>query len=76
MLDSARRPPVRIERYFKPPLFIFNNYFRVSIILFIQTMESIKISENLHVGVELGGTSCKAAIFRKDKPAGVELTRF
>jgi sugar (pentulose or hexulose) kinase len=29
-------------------------------------MESIKISQNLHVGVELGGTSCKAAIFRKE----------
>jgi hypothetical protein len=48
----------------------------VSIILFIKTMESIKISENLHVGVELGGTSCKAAIFRRDKPAGAEGTRF
>ena len=29
-------------------------------------MESIKISQNLHVGVELGGTSCKAAIFKKE----------
>ncbi len=48
----------------------------MSIILFIKTMESIKISENLHVGVELGGTSCKAAIFRRDKPAGAEGTRF
>ena len=26
----------------------------------------LKVAENLHVGVELGGTSCKAAIFKKE----------
>ena len=37
-------------------------------------MESIKISDNLHAGVELGGTSCKTAIFRRDDSA--EVTKF
>ena len=31
---------------------------------------SLKIAESLHVGVELGGTSCKAAIFQLDSNEG------
>lgn len=28
---------------------------------------SLKIAEDLHVGVELGGTTCKAAIFKREQ---------
>ena len=37
-------------------------------------MESIKISTELHVGVELGGTTCKAALFRREISG--EVSRF